>query len=319
VPLPRQALVLTAGLGTRLRPLTLVRAKPAIPVAGTPMILRIVGWLAANGVTDQILNLHHLPATITAVVGDGSGAGAHVRYSWEPVILGSAGGPRHAMALVDGRSIFIVNGDTLTDVNLPALAAAHERTGARVTLALVPNVEPMRYGGVAIDDDGVVKGFVPRGRAARGSHHFVGVQIADLDVFAGLADGLPAASIGGVYDALMANEPGAVRGVVCDARFWDVGTAADYLRTHEAFAAAESAPASCGQDCRIDPTARVAASILWDHVHVGAGCQLDECIVADGVEIPAGSRFSRAAIVAEAGCATPIVAPIDDHEHSEER
>ena len=79
----RHALVLTAGLGTRLRPLTLVRAKPAIPVAGEPLVRRIVRWLAANGVTDVVLNLHHLPATLTSVVGDGSDLGSLVRYSWE--------------------------------------------------------------------------------------------------------------------------------------------------------------------------------------------------------------------------------------------
>src|SRR2546425_11132850 len=83
VPALRHALVLTAGLGTRLRPLTDVRAKPAIPVAGEPLVRRIIAWLAANGVTDLVLNLHHLPATLTAQVGDGSDLSARVRYSWE--------------------------------------------------------------------------------------------------------------------------------------------------------------------------------------------------------------------------------------------
>ena len=87
------ALVLTAGLGTRLRPLTQVRAKPAIPVAGEPMVRRIVRWLA-GGVTDVVLNLHHLPETLAAAVGDGSDLGVRARYSWEqPEVLGSAGGP----------------------------------------------------------------------------------------------------------------------------------------------------------------------------------------------------------------------------------
>ena len=89
----RHALVLTAGLGTRLRPLTDVRAKPAIPVAGEPMIRRIISWLARHGVTDLVLNLHYRPETLTAVVGDGADLAVRVRYSWEPRILGSAGGP----------------------------------------------------------------------------------------------------------------------------------------------------------------------------------------------------------------------------------
>ena len=85
------ALVLAAGLGTRLRPLTDVCAKPAIPVAGEPIIRRIAGWLAAHGVNDLVVNLHHLPHTVTAVLGDGSDLAVRVRYSWEqPRILGSA-------------------------------------------------------------------------------------------------------------------------------------------------------------------------------------------------------------------------------------
>src|SRR5438128_12573924 len=97
-PMIRYALLLAAGLGTRLRPLTDVRARPAIPVAGEPMIRRIIGWLAENGVRSIVLNLHHLPETLTAVVGDGSDLGASVRYSWEqPLVLGSAGGPRLAL------------------------------------------------------------------------------------------------------------------------------------------------------------------------------------------------------------------------------
>src|SRR6266508_141826 len=100
----RHALVLTAGLGTRLRPLTDVRAKPAIPVAGEPMIRRIITWLASRGVTDLVLNLHHLPHTLTAVVGDASDLGVRVRYSWEqPTILDDCGRlPGSARAPEDG-------------------------------------------------------------------------------------------------------------------------------------------------------------------------------------------------------------------------
>jgi hypothetical protein len=96
------ALVLTAGLGTRLDPLTRVRAKPAVPVAGEPLVRRIIRGLVAQSVTELVLNLHHLPATIAAVVGDGRDLGATVRYSWEqPVILGSAGGPALALPLIN--------------------------------------------------------------------------------------------------------------------------------------------------------------------------------------------------------------------------
>src|SRR4029453_6220116 len=99
-----RALVLAAGLGTRLQPLTLARAKAAAPVDGEPLVRRTIRWLTRPGLTDLVVNLHHKPETITAVVGDGSDLGARVRYSWESPVLGSAGGPRHALPLLLGGS-----------------------------------------------------------------------------------------------------------------------------------------------------------------------------------------------------------------------
>jgi NDP-sugar pyrophosphorylase family protein len=297
----RHALLLTAGLGTRLRPLTDVRAKPAIPVAGEPMIRRIMRWLASHGVDDFVLNLHHRPHTLTAAVGDGSDLGVRARYSWEqPRILGSAGGPRLAAPIVGADRFWIVNGDTLTDVDLAALAAAHAASGARVTLALVSNREFLRYGGVQLDANDRVTGFTARGPSAEGSYHYIGVQLVDAGVFDAVTPGEPANSIGGVYDAIIASQPGSIRGFTSDASFFDVGTAADYVRTSQALmpAAAGDAPSpSVGRRARLDPTARITRSILWDDVQVGRDAVLDECIVTDRVVVPAGAVHRRAILV----------------------
>jgi mannose-1-phosphate guanylyltransferase len=307
----RQALVLTAGLGTRLRPLTDVRAKPAIPVAGEPMIRRIVAWLVSSGVDDLVLNLHHRPETLTATLGDGRDLGARVRYSWElPRILGSAGGPRLARAIVGADTFLIVNGDTLTDVDLPRLADTHATSGALVTLALVPNREFLRYGGVQLDAEAHVTGFVRRGPAAQGSYHYVGVQIVAGRVFDAVELGTAESSIGGLYDASIAAQPGTIRGVVSDAAFYDVGTPGDYWRTSLAFAGAAGTSSSrVGSGTRIDASARVTQSVLWDDVEVGPGAQLDECIVTDGVTVRAGASHRRAILVrGEDG--QPIVSPL---------
>ena len=297
----RQAIVLTAGLGTRLRPLTSVRAKPAIPVAGEPMIRRIVRWLASHGLTEVVLNLHHLPETLTSRIGDGQDLGVRARYSWEPRILGSAGGPFQAMALLPRRHepFFIINGDTLTDVDLASVAAAHASSGARVTLALVPNREFQRYGGVAVDAHGRVTGFPRRGPAAEGSSHFIGVQIADASAFAALRAGEAANSIGGVYDQLIAAQPGSVRGVVSDAAFWDVGTTQDYWRTSRAFAGREAmADLGTGRRVHVDPSARLTRSIVWDDVQVGAAAVIEDCILTDGVRIAAGETRRGEIVIA---------------------
>ena len=87
------ALVLTAGFGTRLDPLTRLRAKPAVPLAGTTLIDRILAWLHHEGVRDVVLNLHSQPESLAGILGDGAHLGLRVRYSWEQPLLGSAGGP----------------------------------------------------------------------------------------------------------------------------------------------------------------------------------------------------------------------------------
>lgn len=303
------ALLLTAGLGTRLRPLTVVRAKPAMPVAGEPLVARIIRWLVSHGVTNLVLNLHHRPETITRIVGDGGQYGARVRYSWEsPDVLGSAGGPRLAAPIVGASPFLIVNGDTLTDVDLGALAAAHQAGGALVTMALVVNTEPERYGGVRLDDAGAVLGFVPRGPAATGSFHYIGVQVADAGAFAAVTPGETASSVGGVYDRLIGERPGSIRGWVCDARFWDIGTVADYWRTSQAFAGREHLPhgaPAADAGARIDPTASIGTSILWDGVSIGPHAWLDGCIVTDGVAVPAGAHYRD--VILTAGPAGQLV------------
>ena len=292
------ALVLTAGLGTRLRPLTDVRAKPAIPGAGEPMIRRIVRWLAGHGVTDIVLNHHHLPETISGVVGDGSDLSARVRYSWEqPRVLGTAGGPRLALPLIGAPTFLLVNGDVLSDLDLAALVGAHTASGARVTLALVPNREPQRYGGVRLDDGGSVIGFAPAGHA-NGSYHFIGPQIVQSGVFATLPAGQPARSIGGLYDEMIAADPGSIRGFVSDAAYWDVGTSADYWSTSWAFAGRERrTDVISGVRVTIAATARVSRSILWDDIDVARDAVLDDCVVTDGVNVPAGGRYRRAILL----------------------
>jgi mannose-1-phosphate guanylyltransferase len=295
---PLRALVLTAGLGTRLRPLTLVRAKAAVPVNGQPLAMRVVRWLANRGIHDVVLNLHHKPETIAAAVGDGSGIGVRVRYSWEHPVLGSAGGPRRALALLTdgGREQFLlVNGDTLTNVDIDAVHAAHRSSGALVTMALIPNPRPEKYGGVLLDAESHVTGFTRRRPNAR-TYHFIGVQIAEARVFADLPDGVPHESVGALYPRLMTACPGSIRGYVSDASFQDIGTPADCLETSLALAANEgdhmvSARATIAASARIERTA------LWDDVVVGDGAHLADCIVADGARIPEGMTLERCAVV----------------------
>ena len=296
--LPLPALVLTAGLGTRLQPLTLARAKAAAPVDGEPLARRTIRWLVSHGIRDLVLNLHHKPESITAAVGDGADLGARVRYSWESPVLGSAGGPRHALPLLAAPVFVLVNGDTLTNVDLPAMIRRHEDRGALVSMALIPNPRPDKYGGVLLDERGAITAFTRRGSAGP-SFHFIGPQVVDASVFADLPDGVAAESVLEVYPRLMRERPGSVVGFAGDWSFQDIGTPADLLSTSLALAAADGRAdrPRWGRGVQIEPSARITRSVLWDDVRVGAGAVLDECVVADGVAIPAGARYERCAIV----------------------
>lgn len=303
----RHAIILAAGLGTRLQPLTSVRAKPAVPVAGEPIVRRTARWLVAHQVTHLVLNLHHLPATVAAGMGDGSDVGASVRYSWEqPVVLGTAGGPRHALPLLGADTFFVVNGDMLTDLDLNALAATHASSGALVTLALVPNREPARYGGVMLNRERRVTRFTGSGEAAAGSFHFIGVQAAAAEAFRSLPEGRAINSIGDAYNRLIDTRPGSISGFVCDASFWDVGTVADYVTTSRAF---EKDTRPFSSTSRIDASASLTRSIVWDDVEIGPHAELDECIVTDGVHVPAGVSYRRTILMRGTG-GTLVTVPV---------
>ena len=257
--------------------------------------------MSAQGVRDAVLNLHYLPETITAHVGDGSDLGIRVRYSFEQVILGSAGGPRKALSLLPDDDFFIINGDTLTNVDLHALSEHHRQSGALVTIAVVPNEWPERYSGIIVDATGRFHSVVPRGSPVR-SYHVVGVQIAHPSAFAALPLDEPAESVGGIYRSLVSQNLGAVRAFLCTADFWDVGTAADYLGTSRSIGAREGRPLPhIGSTSIIDPTASVSGSIVWEHVEVGPGATVDGCVVGDTVKIPAGVRFQNCAIIQREG------------------
>jgi len=297
-------LVLTAGIGSRLDPITRLVAKPAVPVAGRTLVERVLEWLRREGVTDLVLNLHHRPQTIAAVVGDGAHLGVRVRYSWEQPLLGSAGGPRRALPLLDADTFLIVNGDTLCDFPLAPMIAAHAASAADVTMALVPNHAPDRYNSVVMDDERRVRGFVPKGTAAgtTSAWHFVGVQIVRASLFAPLADGVPAETVAALYKDGLSSRSIAVHGYPADTTFVDVGTPGDYLATSLKMSGnPEGRVVETG--ARVDASARLTRTIVWSGARVAADVVLDDAIVAGDVSLPRGFTARRSVIV-PAGVAT---------------
>ncbi len=186
-----QALILAGGEGTRLRPLTSTIPKPVVPLVGRPFISYMLEWLRGHGVEDVILGCGFMADRVRDVLGDGSSLGIRLRYLEEPRPLGTGGALKFAEDLLDER-FFMLNGDVLADLDLTAQLRAHERAGARATLALMPIEDPSAYGLVRLDADDAVREFIEKpGAAEELDTNLInaGAYILERDVL----DGMPPA------------------------------------------------------------------------------------------------------------------------------
>jgi NDP-sugar pyrophosphorylase family protein len=152
-------MVMAAGLGTRLRPLTQYLPKPMVPIANRPVLHHLLNLLAAHDVRQIGINLHAFPELIMSYFGDGSALGLEIRWSYEPELLGTAGGTRKLMDFWKGETILVTSGDGLHDIDVTALLGHHRRCGALATIAVKPVDDPSSYGVVVLDRDSRILGF----------------------------------------------------------------------------------------------------------------------------------------------------------------
>jgi len=222
-----RAMVLAAGFGRRLAPLTNTRPKPLMSVAGRPMLAHILAFLRAGGIEDVVINLHHLGERIEEMVGDGGAFGLRVRYSKEPVIRDTGGGIKQAEPLLDGEPFVVANGDSLLDVSLPDVIAFHRAHGSVATMVVRPDAAAARYGLVELDADDRLRrivGLPPGGTSGPlRPYMFPGLQILEPRVFAYMDAGCAFSVTRVTYPRLIAaGEP--VFGYVSDARWITIDT-----------------------------------------------------------------------------------------------
>jgi mannose-1-phosphate guanylyltransferase len=311
-------MVLAAGLGTRMRPLTLLRAKPALPVMNRPLLHWTLDLLARNGVTEVMVNTHHLPATVKEAVGDGRAFGLRATYSHEPTILGTGGGPRKVRAFFGDAPFILVNGDMVFDFDLRGLVRRHEARGARATLALRPNPDPRRYSAIRTTKDGRVTSLAGLPRPTRGTASlFTGVHVLDPALLDRLGPG-PSDTVRDLYAPLVA-EGELVLGVRVRGRWFDIGSPSLYLASQRALLAAGFGGARggvlvhpdakvargarvtrsvVGPGCVIEPGARVTGSVLWDGVRVGARSTVRDSILATGTRVGEGEKMVGVVVTA---------------------
>ena len=311
-------MVLCAGLGTRLRPLTARVAKPAVPVCGVPLVRFSLALLAGAGVHRAVLNVHHLPDAMAAAAAEAARTlGLELAVSREPVIAGTGGALREARPHLRGAdAILLVNGDVLFDVDLAAALADHRASGALATMVLLPMPPGVRYAAVETDAGGAVRriagAFGPGGEALS-PWHFSGVHVLSP----ALLDRVPAAPFEQdinrhVYPPLMAS--GAVRGRVVEGYWNDLGTPARYLEATfdvlsgrvplarfpgaDPFAGMrEVAPGVLAAgSARLDPSARIVGpSLVGEDAMIGAGAVIGpRAVVGAAAQVPAGAVVREA-------------------------
>jgi NDP-sugar pyrophosphorylase family protein len=162
-----KAFILAAGKGTRLKHLTADCPKPMLPVGDRPLLDTLVRWVAAHGITEIVVNLHHAPEVITRYLGDGSRFDVSIRYSYEPTLLGTAGALKRQQAYLD-EPFVILYGDVFTNLNLRRLIRFHQEQRAcfaaqeAISMALYPVPNPTECGLVDVDGAGRVRRFVEK-------------------------------------------------------------------------------------------------------------------------------------------------------------
>ena len=130
-----KAMILAAGFGTRLRPLTHTVPKPMVPILNRPMLEHTIHLLRTHGIQDITVNLHHLPEVLIDYFGEGPDFGVQLHWSHESEILGTAGGIKRAQKFLDGETFVVINSDVVTDIDLSKLIAFHKAQGSALTLA----------------------------------------------------------------------------------------------------------------------------------------------------------------------------------------
>ena len=269
-----KAMVLAAGLGTRLRPLTYDIPKPMVPVLDRPVMAHIVGMLERQGFDQVIANLHYFPDTIRDYFGD------RIEYRMEEELLGTAGGVRNVADFFGEDPVVVVSGDALTDTDLSALVDRHRSAGGIATLTVKRVADTREYGVVIHDADGRIQGFQEKPDPAEALSDLgnCGIYCFSREIFDHFPDRPFADWAKDVFPALLENDVPFFVHEITD--YWnDVGSL-DELRqgTFDALAG----------ELRLGITGDQAG----EGITLGAGSSLDACEQVDGpVWVGAGCRI----------------------------
>ena len=293
-----RAIVLSAGYGTRLWPLTEDRTKPAIPILGKPLVGYVAEYLAGYGIDEIVVNLHHRPESVRKALGDGSRFGVKLHYIEEPVILGTSGALDNARSFFDRETFVVVNGKIITDIDLNAALETHRKANALATLVLLPNARRERFS-VIETEGGCVKGFggMPVDSGADAVPlMFTGIHIMEPRILEYVPRGVFSDSVVHVYPKAMANGE-ILAAHVASGKWRELSTLKRYLDISVELLKEAGKSFVTGTNDNIAGSATVSDSVLWDNVEIGAGARVSRAVLADNVKISAQQTIEDAVVV----------------------
>ncbi len=291
-----RGMIVAAGLGTRLRPLSELRPKPALPVRGIPLIAYQLALLARHGVQEVVVNAHHLPELLMEATRRHCPAGMGLRFSLEPELLDTGGAIRQVSDFLrESDPCLILGGDMLLDADLSALLERHRQRGDAVTMLLRRDPRADRFGSVGVDAEDCVRRIGRRfdlgGETHSGVYVWANVVAArafedlpDRQIFSHVDDWLVPSLSAGARD---------VRGEVMDVTncTWEpVGTPAEYLAVNlrpPQLSYFDPDAQARREGTRFEPDLVIGAGAT-----LGAGARLERAVVWDGEHVPAGLRAS---------------------------
>ena len=331
-----RAMILAAGYGTRLWPLTLDRTKPAIPFMNKPLVGYVAEYLAQYDCREVLVNLHHQPESVRAALGDGSRFGVRLNYIEEPEILGTSGALDNARHLLERGTFVVVNGKIVTDIDLAKALETHRRTNALATLVLRRNPARERFsmvhthndcvtsfGGMPVpyasDNDGERKFAVNKVGRTKASEimnstdndvpeaefnlaatdvplMFTGIQILEPRIFDYIPRKVFSHTTTDVYPQAIQRGE-TIAAHVAEGMWYELSTIERYLEISLALLREKGTDRIIGNNSRVAEKAFVQDAVLWENVQVEAGARVRRAVLADGVRIRAGEEIENAAVV----------------------
>jgi mannose-1-phosphate guanylyltransferase/phosphomannomutase len=227
-----KAVLMAGGEGSRLRPLTIVRPKPMVPIVNNPVMEHVLALLKRYGITEVIVTVQYLASVIEDYFGDGSQFGMQISYSVEEVPLGTAGSVKKAEAELDD-TFLVISADALTDFNLDEIIEYHRSHNATATLTLYHVPNPLEYGVVIIDDEGRIRQFLEKPSWGEVFSDTVntGIYVLEPSIFDYYEAGKPVDFSQDVFPALLRNKD-QLFGYVSSGYWCDVGNIQEYMRAN---------------------------------------------------------------------------------------